>query len=129
MSRRLVGDAAELMLRSTVQAGWRIFVSDYVLDETVRVMIDDLGFTNRIAGLTRERCQRRARLVAETVSRHEVPDDPNDSPILRAALAAGADLLVTNDADLLKLHPYEGLRIISMTDYLRLLEDEGLIPR
>ena len=48
--------------------------------------------------------------------------------ILQAALAAGADYLVTNDRHLLALHPYEGLRIISMTDYFELLRSEGLLP-
>jgi predicted nucleic acid-binding protein len=57
-----------------------------------------------------------------------VPDDPADSPILRAALEAGVDYLVTNDKQLLTLDPYEGLRIISMTGYYQLLVAEGLLP-
>jgi len=57
-----------------------------------------------------------------------VPHDAADSPILQAAVAAGADYLVTNDSDLLALHPYQGLRIISMTEYMQLLRNEGLMP-
>ena len=56
-----------------------------------------------------------------------MPDDPDDSPILRAALSAGVDYLVTNDDHLQKLNPYESVRIISMTDYYELLKNEGLI--
>ncbi len=48
-------------------------------------------------------------------------------PFFKAALAAGADYLVTNDADLLLLSPYEGLRILSMSDYYRLLQDRQLL--
>ncbi len=66
-------------------------------------------------------------MVTAGASRHSVPQDPKDGPILIAALAVGADYLVTNDAHLLALDPYEGLRIISMSAYYGLLENEGLI--
>jgi predicted nucleic acid-binding protein len=39
----------------------------------------------------------------------------------------GADYLVTNDAHLLSLNPFQGLRIVSMTDYYNLLVSEGLM--
>jgi len=43
------------------------------------------------------------------------------------SLASGADYLVTNDRHLLALHPYEGLQIITMADYQRLLTADGLL--
>ena len=52
---------------------------------------------------------------------------PGDNPILRTALHSGADYLVTNDRHLLALDPYEGLRIISMSEYYELLRNQGLI--
>jgi predicted nucleic acid-binding protein len=60
-------------------------------------------------------------------SRHHVADDSADSPVLRAAVEAGADLLVTNDLHLLAMNPYESVRIISMTDYFDILVNDGLI--
>lgn len=68
-------------------------------------------------------------MIEPGVSRHTVAEDVNDTPILRAALEAGADYLVTNDRHLLDLNPYEGLRIISMTDYHALLVDAGMLPQ
>ncbi|MFO0805377.1 MAG: hypothetical protein U0791_19910 [Gemmataceae bacterium] len=56
-----------------------------------------------------------------------MPNDAADTPILRAALAAGAHYLVTNDRHLLDLDPYEGIRIVSMTEYRELLVREGLL--
>ena len=58
----------------------------------------------------------------------KVIDDPADTPVLRAALAASAGYLVTNDTHLLTLDPYEGLRILSMTDYHQVLVAEGFLP-
>lgn len=128
IAEALLGEAAETLLSATVKVSWRIFISDYVQDEIEHVLVDDLGFSLRLAKLTRQRCSQRSNLVPERQSRHAVPADPADSPILRAALNASADYLVTNDTHLLDLNPYEGLRIISMTEYYQLLIHTGLIP-
>lgn len=127
VAEALLGGAAEQMVAATIEARWRILSSGYVLDEIQRVLVEKLGFSRRFGRLTRERTRRRAKLVVDLSSRHSVPHDPADSPVLRAALAAGADLLVTNDSHLLALNPYQGLRIISMTEYFDLLVDEGYI--
>jgi putative PIN family toxin of toxin-antitoxin system len=125
VAEALLGGAAERMLEATSKASWRIFSSRYVLEETERVISERLGLSRRLAHLTRKRVRRRATLVDPAPSRHRVPADPDDSPILRAALAASVDFLVTNDPDLLELSPYEGIRVVSMSDYRGLLRDHG----
>ena len=105
-----------------------MYASTHVLDELERVITGELGFSQRLASLSRRRIIRRASMVEPGVSRHDVPKDVKDTPILRAALDAGIDYLVTNDRHLLDLNPFEGLRIISMTEYYRILVSEGLIP-
>jgi predicted nucleic acid-binding protein len=99
----------------------------YVLDELERVMTEKLAFSRRLAFLSRKRIVWRATLLDPGTSRHMVPQDPEDSPILRAALDAGVDYLVTNDSHLLVLNPYESVRIISMADYHQLLIEQGLL--
>lgn len=128
VAEALLGDAAERMLEATRRASWRIFTSSYVLAEIERV-VERLGHSRRLALLTRKRAKRHAILVEHAhSSRHRVPGDPDDSPVLQVALAAGADYLVTNDtALLLSLSGYEGLRILSMSDYYRLLQDRQLL--
>ena len=127
VAEALLGEAAEEMIAATERAAWRIFVSTYLLDEFERVITEELGFSERLASLSRRRMIRRAKMVEPGASRHDVPKDVKDTPILRAALDAGADYLVTNDRHLLDLNPYEGLRIVSMTDYHQLLISEGHI--
>lgn len=128
VAEALLGAGAARLIDATERAGWRIYTSAYVLDEVERVIGEKLGFSRRLALLSRQRVRRRATAVEPPASRHAVPDDPNDSPILQAALAGGADYLVTNDRHLLALDPYEGLRIIRISDYGRLLTDQGLLP-
>ncbi len=121
----VVGTAARLV-NATLKGRWRIYASTELLDEVVEV-IERLGFSKRFALLLRRRVVNRSTLVKPVPSRHQVPDDPKDGRVLRAALAAGADLLVTNDRHVLSLDPYEGLKIISMTAYFQILESEGLL--
>ena len=127
VAEALLGEAAEEMLEATERASWRIYASTHVLDEVRRVMTEELGFSQRLASLSRRRIVRRASMVEAGASRHEVPRDVKDTPVLRAALDVGVDYLVTNDRHLLDLNPYESLRIVSMTEYHRILVSEGLI--
>lgn len=97
VAEALLGETAERLLAATTKAAWRIYSSPYVLAEVERVMAERLGCTRRFAALSRNRVRRRAAMVESGASHHEVPEDPADSPILQAALAAGVDYLVTND--------------------------------
>lgn len=46
--------------------------------------------------------------------------DPEDSKFLALALASEADTLVSSDEDLLVLHPWRGIRILTPTQFNRL---------
>ena len=126
VAEALRGAAATRVLQATTQASWRIYVSDFVLEE-LHDVIQRLGLSRRLANLSRSRALRRGTLVDTPSSRHAVPDDPDDSPILVAALTAGVDYLVTNDAHLRELNPYEGIQILSVAEYHQLLEDQELL--
>jgi uncharacterized protein len=127
VAEALLGERAEEMLAATENASWRIFASTYLLDELERVLSDYFGFSHRLAMLSRQRVIRRAELVEPGASRHAVAEDQADTPILRAALAAGADYLVTNDHHLLDLDPYESVRVVSMAEYRNILVNEGIL--
>jgi len=45
--------------------------------------------------------------------------DPKDDKFLEVALNGRADVIVTGDADLLMMHPWRGLKILSPADYLK----------
>jgi predicted nucleic acid-binding protein len=96
------------------------------MDELVRVLTERIGLSHRLASLARRRILKRS-MVVKSKSSVAVPQDPNDSPILQAALTCSADYLVSNDRHLLELDPFHGVRIISMNSYLQLLRNEGLV--
>jgi putative PIN family toxin of toxin-antitoxin system len=45
--------------------------------------------------------------------------DPRDDKFLEVALNGRADVIVTGDADLLEMHPWREIEILTPTDYLR----------
>ena len=53
-----------------------------------------------------------------TVTEHvKACRDPKDNFLLSLAVSAKADLIVTGDKDLLVLHPFRGINIISYTEF------------
>ena len=44
--------------------------------------------------------------------------DPKDNKYLELAVVSGADIIVSNDDDLLVLHPWRGVRILRPVGYL-----------
>ncbi len=57
------------------------------------------------------------------VRRLQACRDPMDDQILEVAVNGEADLIISGDEDLLSLHPFMGIPILSPSEYLR--EEEG----
>lgn len=45
--------------------------------------------------------------------------DPRDDKFLELAVSGEADIIITGDTDLLGLHPFRGISILTPADYLR----------
>ena len=48
--------------------------------------------------------------------------DPKDNQFLSLMLASGADVLVSSDADLRSLHPWQGIPVLSPLEFLKLAD-------
>ncbi len=60
-------------------------------------------------------------VALELISVHtrvQVCRDPKDDKLLALALDGHADAIITGDKDLLTLHPFEGIAIITPAAYL-----------
>lgn len=125
ISAVVYGGAAARAIDATTHARWKAFVSKMILAETQRIVRDKFGYSDTFARNAARAFGQSFALADEPMTHHHVPGDPNDTPILRAALSAGVDFLVTRDTHLLALNPTEGIRIISLADYLHILQDHG----
>jgi putative PIN family toxin of toxin-antitoxin system len=101
----------------------RLFVSDYILDELERTLIEDLGRTRRFAMLARRAILRIARVVElpDFIPRH-VPGDPDDDPIVQTALTSNADYLVTADKEILRLKKVRSVQVVMARAFAELLD-------
>ena len=97
-------------------------VSDAILDEMEDVLVRKFGFTPEDIAEARARVGAMARTVTPVVRLDIVKEDPPDNRILECAVAAGSDYLVTGDKDLLRLKSYDSIRILSVSDFLDLVQ-------
>ena len=58
-----------------------------------------------------------------------VPNDIDDDQVIAVALAAGAELIVSGDQDLLMMHPWRGIQILNAADALQWLLGEKTSSR
>jgi putative PIN family toxin of toxin-antitoxin system len=64
-------------------------------------------------------------IIAEPTRRIDVCRDPDDNRVLEAAVAGGADYIVSGDADLIALASFEGIAIITPAQFVAVLAAGG----
>lgn len=98
----------------------KVAISDVILVETVGVLRNKFGTSESgIAQATSliTACTIR---VVPTRTINAVPSDPDDNRILECAVESKSDYIVTGDKDLLRLGQFEGIRIVSLPEFLEL---------
>lgn len=64
--------------------------------------------------------------LVEPVPVTGVAPDPKDDVVIGTALGAKADFLVTGDKELLEIGSYEGCRIVSVSEVIRVIREQKL---
>jgi putative PIN family toxin of toxin-antitoxin system len=85
-------------------------------------------FDRYVSRGTRETLLRRLQPIIEMVPVIQVVRvcrDPSDDMLLEAAVNGRADVVVTGDKDLLALHPFSGIAIMTPSNYLAVAEPES----
>lgn len=114
-------------------ASWDLCVSVETLDELDRVF-SRAKFDRYLPEAQRRAfvalIRRRARLFPVEDAHNQAVDprcrDPLDDKFLALALSAEAGVVVSSDEDLLVLHPWRGLAIVTPGDFLLRFKDPGL---
>lgn len=116
------------LLRAPVRNRYDLYLSEFILTETARILLGksrvrrqyrypDADVHDYIRWLLGE-----ARMAENIPELRVVTNDPNNDPIIAAAVAAEADYLVTGDrAHLLPIGAYQGIRIVSPNEFLEIL--------
>jgi uncharacterized protein len=108
--------AVEKVLRNSI-----LLFSDFTMDE-----LKDVLFRSKFDRYVSR--EERALFLAQLSTAAEFVEiiqlvaecrDPKDDKFLEVALNGGADVIVTGDADLLALHPWRAIAILSPAQYLK----------
>jgi uncharacterized protein len=85
-------------------------------------------FDRYVSRATRETLLKRLQPIIEIVPVIQVVRacrDPRDDIFLEAAINGRADVIVTGDKDLIALHPFAGIAIVTPSNYLDMVEPES----
>lgn len=121
-TKGLCRDLARLALQKQGQGRLTLLCSDKVVVETRRILRDKFHVTPEALAAAQDVLSLCV-LVQPKMGWHPPAHfpDPDDAPIIAAALSAGADLFVTGDKALLALGEIGGLPIVDpRTAYVRL---------
>jgi putative PIN family toxin of toxin-antitoxin system len=113
-TRGLCADVVRLTL-----AAHEMVVSETVLAELDRTLTRKIGLPDRDARSAVAFVREEATVAPEVTPTVRVRD-PKDAPLLAAALAGGANVLVTGDRDLLELEQPAGIRIVTPRGFWQL---------
>lgn len=107
-------------VRKAVDDG-QLLISDATLEELADVL-SRAKFDRYVSLEDRQEFIRVLGRVAERVpitTRIKACRDPKDDKFLEVAVSADADVIVTGDDDLLELHPFRGIEIVTPREYLK----------
>ena len=94
-----------------------IVASDFILNELRGHLVGKFGYTDQNADEAIALFESQVEIVAPKSLVQPVCRDPDDDQILATALAAPAECIVTGDKDLLVLHSYQDIEIVSPSDF------------
>ena len=127
ISALLKSDSVPARVVSYVLDECQLCISRYILDELEDVL--KRPKVKRVLGWNKERIQiylagieEASILIVDPPVLKVITQDPYDDNILACAVAAQVDYLVSGDGHLKRLGSYEGIQIVSPSEFLNILQ-------
>ena len=100
---------------------YRLLVSPAIVREVARVLREDFHWEERRLRRRLKLLVRMGEIVTPQSTLHVILHDPDDNRILECAVEGQAHLIVSGNRDLRRLKVYQGIPIVTPTDFLRTL--------
>lgn len=127
VSALLWGGVPEQLLAAAAEGRVELFSTEALIGELAGVLTR-AKFAPRILRAQRTPSQLLAQyrglveIVEPAIIAPTVASDPDDDRVLACALAAGADLIVSGDTDLLNLKHFHGIDIVGIDEAIQRIE-------
>ena len=96
-----------------------VILSNPILDELTDVLSSKFGYDNLRISRVISHILANAEIVEPATFDRQICRDPDDDAILGTAVAGNADCIVTGDNDLLIIGRFQGVDIISPSEFAR----------
>lgn len=103
-------------------------VSQAIIDETADVLARKFGASADDIAEAKAIIADAARMVTPTVQLDVVKEDPPDNRILECAVTAGSNYIITGDKDLLRLRQYDAIRIVTVAEFVEVMQGVSQYP-
>jgi putative PIN family toxin of toxin-antitoxin system len=124
ISAMLFGGPPREILEMIVAGAVDCSLSLPILDELTEVLQrPKFGFSSQQAMIVVEEFSALCSIVSPSERICVISADPDDDRILECALEAQADIIVSGDAHLLGLGRHKGIRILSPSEFLRMMRE------
>lgn len=117
------GSRAEQAFLLARRRRFNLYTSVAILTETAQTLRIKFDQSEEHITEALKMISRVADILKPTVTVTELEDTP-DNRILECAIHAQADLVVTGDRHLLKLHRYHDIPLIRLADFVRMFPEE-----
>jgi putative PIN family toxin of toxin-antitoxin system len=111
------GSQAEKAILKIIEANHTLIISKEIINEVLAVLARKFSRDREALSRSAVYLSNLASMVRTTKRIRVLKDEP-DNRILECAVAGGADMIVTGDKEMLRLKQFEGIKIISLKEYL-----------
>jgi len=107
--------------RHALHRRYQLLVSPAIVREVAGVLREDFHWEERRLRRRLKLLVRLGEIVTPQITLHVITNDPDDNRILECAVEGQAHLIVSGDRDLRRLKVYQGIPVVTPTDFLRTL--------
>ena len=119
------GGKPQRLLELAIKGEVELAISPAILQELVTVLRDKFKLSGDDLARSMRYLAACTKQVSPTETIDAVPSDPDDNRILECAVAAGSEVIVTGDLDLLRLGSFRGIKIEKAGDFFVRFEGTG----
>ncbi len=115
------GSVAQKLLFKLLQPSSRIFSSVEILSEYQKVLNRDFDYSGSEITYILEKILSFVTLIKPVAKVNVVKENPDDNKIIECALASSSEYVITYDKHLLNLKEFQGIKIATPEEFLRVI--------